>query len=104
MGANLQVNTSDSTVNNKVHDMHTFDASRVSWLTNNILSHETADPYLKGLYFWYFNFIYYQKLKTKPHTREPRSQPFPSRWSQGCNEKTRQHKEDKHEKDPPWNV
>ena len=31
----------------------------------------------------------WQKHKKTQHTREPRGQPFPSRFSQGCKEQTR---------------
>ena len=41
-------------------------------------------------------------------TGEPRRQPFPSRWPQGCMTQTRQYSKDKHIKRstkgiPPWN-
>ena len=36
------------------------------------------------------------KHKKTQHTREPRCQPFPSRWQQGCKERTRQHNKNKH--------
>ena len=37
----------------------------------------------------------WQKHKKTSHTREPRGQPFPSRWSQGCKKQTRQYGKDK---------
>ena len=37
----------------------------------------------------------WQKHKKTSHTIEPRGQPFPSRWPQGCKEQTRQHNKDK---------
>ena len=39
----------------------------------------------------------WQKHKEPQHTREPRGQPFTSKWSQGCKDQTRQHLKAKHE-------
>ena len=39
----------------------------------------------------------WQKHKKTSHTRKPRCQYFPNSWSQGCMERTRQHKKDKYE-------
>ena len=35
-------------------------------------------------------------IQTYIHTREPRTQPSPSRWPQGCREQTKQYGKDKH--------
>ena len=37
----------------------------------------------------------WQKHKKTSHTREPRGQPFPSRWPQGCKKQTRPYGKDK---------